>query len=157
MKLEEISPNQGTYVGLRLLDPGSRLLYEHCKAVDIPVKQSTFDRRLHTTLIYSRKHCPDLSVDPKAVYDAEFAGYSIFTGQNGENVLVVLLNSPQIVARHIKLMADHNAKYDHPVFHPHITLSYNYHSPTVAGIPAFNFPLHLGEEYTEDLDLSWKK
>ena len=157
MKLDQLKPtsSRGTYVGLRVLDPGSSMLYLHCEAAGIKVKKSMFDRRLHTTVIYSRKHCPTL-VANDAIHDCAFSGYDIFSGGDGKNVLVVKLNAPSVTARHIKLMADHGATYDHPVFIPHITLSYDYHSSTTVGIPTFDFPIYLGEEYVEELDLSCK-
>ena len=157
MKLEDLSSNKGTYVGLRLLNPANAQLYAHCQAINLPVKKSLFDNRLHSTLIYSRRECPNLVADPETVHTAEFSGYTIFKGQKGENVLVVLLNAPSIIARHVQLMAEHNAAYDHPVYKPHVTLCYNFPEPTIAGIPSFDFPLHFGNEYVEELDLSWGK
>lgn len=147
----------GTYVGLRVLQPTNNLLYQHCKDAGIPVRQAMFDDRLHTTVIYSRKHCPGVLVDPEHKYVAKFAGYEIFTGQKGEHVLVMLLDAPSVSERHNFIMQEHGATYDFPVYHPHITLSYNYSDNSVMGIPPFKHDIILGLEYTEDLDLNWGK
>lgn len=48
MKLQEICPKKGTYVGLRVLNPANEQLYLHCKSAGIEVKKSMFDKRLHT-------------------------------------------------------------------------------------------------------------
>ena len=144
---------RGTYVGLRVLNPANSQLYTHCKDTGIPVKQSMFENRLHTTVIYSRKHCPNIVVDPTYCHVARFAGYDIFTGQRGENVLVMKLNAPSIAERHKQLMAEHGATYDYTVYIPHITLSYDYTDNSTLGIPAFPHEIVLGYEYVEDLDL----
>lgn len=145
----------GTYVGLRVLNPTNDLLYKHCKEAGIPVKQSMFDDRLHTTVIYSRKHCPEVTVDTKRRHIAKFAGYDIFTGKKGEHVLVMRLNAPSVSEKHERIMAEHGATYDFPQFHPHITLSYNYSDNSVMGIPPFKHDIILGLAYVEDLDLNW--
>lgn len=155
MKLSDIVQPIGLYVGLRVLDPTNVALYAHCQAHGIPVKKSEFERRLHTTLIYSRV-AAKIKPDPEITkHHASFVAYDIFTGRNNENVLVLRLNAPSVVARHLALMSKHKLTYDFPEFLPHITLSYNYPSTDVAGIPPFNLPIILGEEYTEDLDFSW--
>lgn len=156
MKLTDITPRKGSYAGLRVLDPAANMLYEHVRAAGIPAKKSMFDRRLHTTLLYSRKHCPNLKAEPSEKHFCSFQNYDIFTGAKGEYVLVLVLNAPSVVARHLALMAEHGATYDFPIYHPHITLSYNYTDNSTAGIPPITFPITLGEEYVEDLDLDWK-
>jgi 2'-5' RNA ligase len=150
MKLTEINPLKGTYVGLRVLDPANMALYAHCQANNIPVKQSEFERRLHVTLIYSRKRCPKLFADPGHKFEATVKGYDIF-GQGNERILVALLNAPSVSARHLMLMAKHNATYDFPVYLPHITLCHNF-TGNVEDITPINFPIILGAEYMEDLD-----
>lgn len=157
MKLSEINPTplKGTYVGLRVLDPASSLLYKHCLDAGIEVKKSMYDKRLHTTLIYSRKYCPDIVPDKETKHICKFIGYDIF-GDKDEKILVVKLNAPTVTGRHIQLMADHSATYDYPVFQPHITLTYTFTGTDVAGLPPIDFDIILGEEYIEDLKLDWK-
>ena len=156
MQTKNTSP-KGTYVGLRVVDPSNVCIFAHCQAEGIPVKQSMFERRLHTTLIYSRKHAPEIVTEPETMHIAAFKGYDLFKGQQGENVLVMLLDCPTIVARHKQLMASHDLTYDFPVYHPHITLSYNYNGNTVMGLAPYTLPIVLGLEYMEDLDLNWGK
>jgi hypothetical protein len=156
MKLKDIVPLKGTYVGLRVLSPANSQLYSHFVEAKIPVKKPTFDKRLHTTVIYSRKHCPALKAEKGNPHIATFSGYDLFTGLGDERVLVARLNAPSIVGRHLILMAEHGATYDYPEYVPHITICYDFKGDDTAGIPPINFPILLGEEYVEDLDLTYK-
>lgn len=144
---------QGTYVGLRVLPESAAQIRDFCKQNKIKINSSKFEERLHTTVIYSRKTHP---IEPEStrVYNCEFSDYNIFTTQDGKKVLVVLLNAPMVVARHIKLMAEHGATYDHPVFLPHVSLCYDYDGDETT-LPPINFPILLGNEYVEPLDLDY--
>ena len=146
----------GTYVGLRVLQPACDLLYQHCKNANIPVKKSTFDRRLHTTVLYSRNHHPDLETAPSDKYIAKITGYAIFGEQEGMRILVAKLHAPAVVKRHNFLMAKYGATHDYPDFNPHISLCYDFNGD-IDKIPPFTHHIILGDEYTEDLDLAWKE
>lgn len=89
------------------------------------------------------------------MYECEFGGYDIFSGQSGENVLVMKLISQELQDRHNYLMETYGATYDFPVYHPHVTLSYNYTDNVAVGISPFTNKIILGMEYVEDLDLKW--
>jgi hypothetical protein len=149
--------NKGTYVGLRVLPPSNTWIYKWVRDYlpNVPNKKVVFDRRLHTTVIYSRKHAPELKVDPSVIHQASFVGYEIFGENENERILVAKLNAPTVVARHLQLMAEYGFTYDFPVFVPHISLCYDF-TGTTEDIPPINFPIQLGQEYTEDLDLDWK-
>lgn len=154
MKLTEIHNMQGTYVGLRVLPESAAPIKQFCEQNGIKISSSKFEERLHTTVIYSRKP-HNIQPESAQVYTCEFSDYNIFTTQDGKKVLVVLLNAPGIVARHLKLMAEHGATYDFPVFHPHVSLCYDYDGDETS-LPPMNFPILLGHEYVEPLDLDWK-
>lgn len=155
MHLSELLPPKGTYVGLRVQHPTGKLLYEFCHENGIAIKKSTFERRLHTTVIYSRKPCVGIIPRAEVKHIATFSSYDIFTGSTpSAKVLVMKLNAPSIVARHLEIMAKYGATYDFPVFNPHITLTYNYTGDDVF-LPPFDDHIILGDEYVEDLDLDW--
>ena len=155
MKVSNLFPMRGTYVGLSVLYPGNELLYQHCIDNGINVSKPMFDKKLHTTLIYSRKFCPHIEAVPTLKHIAQFLSYDVFTSQEGDNVLVMKLNAPSISARHLKLMQQHQATYDYPEYLPHITLSYKYDKKEVTGIAPFNYDIILGKEYVEDLNLDY--
>jgi len=147
---------KGTYVGLRVLGDSTDNIYQHCIDNNIPVKKQMFEQRLHTTLIYSRVHCPKLFAYPGIIYRCEFKGYELFSGDHGDTVLVALLNAPDVVKRHNTLMAEHPATYDYPVYNPHITLSYNFEGD-IASLPPIDFTIFLGKEYVEEIKLDWEQ
>lgn len=114
------------------------------------MSKSDLENRLHCTVIYSRLPCPDFKPNPATVYEASFVGYELFDSDDNK-ALVIVLNAPSVVARHIQIRAEHGATHDHPLFTPHVTLTYDYKGETTAGIPTINFPIFLTDEYTEDL------
>lgn len=155
MTLGTVAKN-GTYVGLRVSAASSDLLYETCVDSGVPVKYSMFKERLHTTVIYSRKHCPNILLPKEGTkYMAEPDGYEIFSGMRGENILVLKLNSPEVSELHRQLVIANGATHDYPYFNLHVTLSYNYTDTSVMGILPFKHLVELGEAYSEDLDLNW--
>lgn len=140
---------------MRVLPPSGPSLYKFCKEAGILVNKSTFERRLHTTVLYSRKPCPFVVADP-TVHVASFEDFALFShrkddGTTEECVLVVKLNAPSVVARHLKLMAEHGASYDFPTFQPHITLSMAFYGDPKKLKP-IDFPIYLGQEYIEEID-----
>jgi len=150
MKLQDLYHTEGTYVGLNVLPQSEKLLQAYVKDNDIKDCPS----ELHTTVIYSRKK-HDIEVDPSMVYEAKFKDFTVFENNDGTKTLVALLHCPLLVARHLQLMAKHSATYDHPVYHPHVSLCYNFTGDEV-NLPPITFPILLGKEYTEPLDLDYK-
>jgi len=153
MRLQElVEKKKGTYVGLRVLQPTVADIQEHCRKAGIPIGNGALERRLHTTVIYSRKHCDNLVIQPDVKHEASFICYEVFDNRSKtEKVLVVKLNAPSVYARHVELMAKHNAEYDYPVYIPHITLSNSYRG-TLNDLLPISFPIFLGEEYYRELD-----
>lgn len=147
---------KGTYVALRVLDPANTQIYNHCNKAGISVKKSLFERRLHTTLIYSRIYNPNLVADPDQRYVASFAGYDVFdTSVPDQKALVMRLNSPAIIKRHEFLMKEYGLSYNHEQFKPHITVTYNYCGGDISKLLPYEGHIILGEEYAEDMDLDW--
>ena len=156
MRMNEIKQITGTYVGLRVSKKSHNDIKDFCAVNQIPTKPNFFDKRLHTTVIYSRKHCDGLVGQPDVMHKAEFIGYDLFTSEGKNCVLVMKLNAPSVVARHLQIMAQYGATYDFPVYTPHITLSYNFLGNFV-DLPVYNEPIFLENEYVEDLKIDWEK
>jgi hypothetical protein len=150
MKLQDLYHTEGTYVGLNVLPETEKKLLAYAKDVGIEECPST----LHTTIIYSRKK-HDIIAEPDTVFEAEFKDFTIFPNEDGTKTLVALLHCPLLEARHLQLMAKHSATYDYPVYHPHVSLCYNFTGDEI-NLPPITFPILLGQEYTEPLDLDWK-
>lgn len=152
MKLNDLKCN-GTYAAVRVLDPANKQIDEYVTLYGIP-NNVLRERRRHATLLYSRTHCPLFVPDPKLVHVANPIRFEMFTtsAANGsKNCLVLLLSAPTLEARHRKLMSEHPATYDFPVYKPHITFSYDVGKMDVGSLPTFDEEILLGCEYSEDL------
>ena len=149
-----MTKDKGTYAALRVLQPSNRRLLVFCEANGIIVNKSTFEDRLHTTLIYSRDHCPNMvAAAPGVTHRVRFKEYQIFTNRaSGDSALVMILDAPTVLARHHWLMDEHSATYDFDEFTPHITLTYEFMG-NVRGLKPYPYDIMLGQEYVEDLDL----
>lgn len=76
--------------------------------------------------------------------------------QDGRQCLVLELDAPAVVERHLELMSLYpELTYDFDQYLPHITLSYDIGTFDASALELPNFVCVLGDEYVEDLDLEW--
>ena len=134
----------GTYASVKVLDHSAERIREFVKKHRLP--RSFEDRQpLHATLIWSRRECPDMVPDIDRNYFATVEGYTVFFSE-GKQRLVMLLKSPQLVERHKQLMREHNATYDYPEYHPHVTIAYDIGTFPWWSLPKFEHDIWLGDE-----------
>jgi len=160
MKLSQVvtektqSPKKGTYVGVRLSKESEDKVFDAIDKLDVPdpVKRS----EMHMTVIYSRKHLPDF--EPRGKLDEPIKikakKLDIFpSGDGGSNVLVVVMDAPDLVNRHEEVMDEHKATYDYPEYIPHMTLSYDCGDFDAKGhdMGAILGELDVVNEYEEEL------
>jgi hypothetical protein len=103
---------------------------------------------MHCTLIYSRKHHPDMEPQPNVEYEARCKGFAVF-----HKSLVMLLDAEHVEGRHSELMQKHGCTYDFASYNPHVSIAYGLapgFSPL--DLPAFTGRILLTGEYTEDLN-----
>lgn len=150
------SSSMGTYSGMRLSLQTKELISKFLEDNNIP--NAVPDEKLHTTILFSRIHCPEYvplgKISPAIV--AKPVALEVWDTRNGKRALVLRLESEQLIARHKELMSAHNASYDYAEYKPHITLSYDVGSTFKASdftTPDFN--LEFNVEYFEPLNLSW--
>jgi len=162
-ELFEQSQKKGTYAGVRFDTTTNRAFHDYLNKNKIPT--AIRPDRLHTTLLYSRKHLPNYKSAGKlqphlvgtpekfVVWPARGVG-----GTGTTNCLVLQYNCPELVKRHNDLMKQHEATYDYPKFVPHVTLSYDIGDLDVSKLPNIKDTVKkitLVEEYGEDLDMDW--
>lgn len=162
MKLYELAQHvQGTYAGVRFCEDTKQAIHDYMAEAGIP---NMLDKeKLHTTLLYSRKHCPNYEPLSEVSYLGEPSEFVIWDTQapNGggtSKCLVLKYDCPELVERHRALREEHGATHDYPEYTPHITLSYNIGNMRLEDFP--DVRKHLGainivSEYSEPLDLSW--
>lgn len=148
--------NKGTYAGIRLSEDDTNYIRELCLGLEIPNIISR--KKMHITLLYSRKECPNYV--PSGMIDevASPTGFKVFDTFDDKRALVLLLDSPYLVDRHNHLMDKHNGVYDwsETGYKPHITLSYDLGDFPLPKFENIREEFKLVEEYHEDLKLEWK-
>lgn len=168
MKLNELMMEEknekepdGTYAGYRFHKDDLKTIREWAKGQGIPNRIPT--KKIHCTLLYSRKHCPDYEpageINPPKEATIK-KGYEVWPTQDGKHALVVCLDAPFMNERHKELMDKHNASFDYDEYKPHITLSYDvgkdFDVDKLGNLCDEVPSLRTVEEYGEDLVLDWQ-
>lgn len=164
MRLDEVATNKGTYAGVKFSDDTSKLIKQYLDDNKIP--NAISPNKLHTTLLYSRKHLPDykaIGTYPKPLIGTP-GNFDVWKSNNEDgsstNCLVVEFDCPELSKRHDELMDEHKATYDFPDYKTHITLSYDIGDMDIKDLPSFidTVPtIKICKEYQEQLDLDWAK
>lgn len=160
MTLDEVNPKKGTYAAVRLSEASTDALQKWAKACNIPNILPA--KKMHVTLLYSRRHCPNYvpagKIDPPWI--GKVKAKDVFMtrptdGSEPSRCLVLKLDCLELFNRHLTLMNEHNATYDFPLYMPHVSISYNMGDVDVLTLPKYDGPIEIVEEYGEDLDLNW--
>lgn len=162
MKMSEIVPAPvGTYAGVRFCDETKKQLEEYCTQWNIP--NCTPADKYHTTLLYSRKPCPNYKplgdiAPPYVGSPKELVVWNTQPKEPGgptARCLVLKFDCEHLINRHQSLMQEHQATYDYPEYLPHVTLSYDIGDMDHSNLPVPEFPLNVVHEYHEPLNLDW--
>lgn len=163
MKLNEVifeSHGRGTYAGVRFSDRTNKAIAQYCE--DNEISNSVDPSKLHCTLLYSRKHCPNYK--PHGKYEKPMIGIpegielwkpgiNEGYGDGSNTILVLKFFCPELEDRHHELMSTHDATYDYPEFKTHTTMSYDVgNNLAINQLPDFMDPVEIIEEYGEDLE-----
>lgn len=165
MKLTEVTQEKkGTYAAVRFSEKTKNQIKKYISDNNIP--NAINPSKLHTTLLYSRKHIPGYT--PVGKYDKSMIGkpgkFDVWKSSNEDgsstNCLVVEYKCKDLEDRHNELMKKYNATYDFPTYKTHITLSYDIGDMDIKDLSDFSDTvpeIEIISEYGEDLDLSWAK
>jgi len=148
----------GTFVGVRF-DADTKLKVKQViKGLGLK-KPINVDDDLHTTVIYSRKQLPNFKSGGmlKESVTAKPTKFTLFSARDGNNALVMELDSEFLTSRHKNIMKEHEAEYDWPSYKPHLTLSYDAGDFDVGKHTPSDYidNLTINEEYDEPLQLDW--
>lgn len=161
MKLYELARlKKGTYAGVRFSDATTQALVDYMHDANIP---NMLDKdKLHTTLLYSRVHCPGYQPNASVKYIGKPTGFEIWDTDSSDGgktkCLVLKYSCPELEKRHKELRKQHGATHDYPSYNPHITLSYDIGNKRIGDFPditKFLDTITIVSEYSEDLDLDW--
>lgn len=159
MRLIEVASKKGTYASVSFDKETQEAVkkYQDENGISNPVPVD----KLHTTLLYSRKHLPEYEAtgDLDEPMVGTVKGFDVWDSQasgKGEKTkcLVLEYNCECLTKRHKSLMDEHEATYDYDEYKPHITMSYDFDGD-VDKLPKFTDNINITKETGEDLDLSW--
>lgn len=167
MRLKDIveaEDKKGTYAGVHFSEDTKDRIEKFIKENNIP--NGVPRDKLHTTIIYSRKHLPNY--EPQGELQEPWIGkplhLDVWKSQKTENTepancLVLEYECEECVDRHEYLMKEHGATYDFDEYKTHVTLSYDIGDMSLKDIddPETIGDLEIVEEYHEDLNLNWAK
>lgn len=152
--LSERKGTTGTYAALKFDEPSVKRISQYVKDNDIPNPLEA--SKLHVTLLYSRVECigfksPGNLIEP---FVATVKGFDVWNNADMDGkALVVKLDAPALVERHLMLMKLYGATYDFPEYQPHFTISYNVPDEfDPKTLPLFSGNLILNHEYSKDLN-----
>jgi len=162
-KKKEKVEEKGTYAGVRFDDDTTKRIKTY--AVDNKIPDRLESRKLHTTLLYSKKNLPDY-VAPGDIEEplvGKPTGFDVWESQPDDdgvksNCLILLYDCSELVERHKDLMSQHEAEYDYDEYKPHVTLSYNIGDLDVSKLNAEDIgDINITTEYQEELNIGWAK
>ena len=159
---EEKEEAKGTYAAVSFSEDTIDGIKKYIKENDIP-NHTKFDK-MHTTLLYSKKYCPDYK--PAGKLDKPMigkgTGFEKWPSQPDDDgkvamCLVMRYDCSELSKRHKELMKEHDATYDFDEYKPHITFSYDVAGLQCKDLPKFEGKIEIVEEYGEDLNMDWAK
>lgn len=169
MKILELLQEQeskGTYAAVRFDDKTTTAIAKYIEDNDIP--NGTPEAKMHCTVLYSRKHCPNY--EPAGEIDPPWTGTpdklevwesrGKLRDEKPSRCLVMKFKCDKLNERHKELMDEHDVTYDFPEYKTHITLSYDIGDMDETKLPDIKEAvgeMKIVEEYGEDLDLSWSQ
>ena len=152
----------GTYAGVHFSEATQTALKDYISDNEIP--KPVPGNKLHTTVLYSRKHLPDYKPqgDIEPPYVGTPDGFEVWKTQpdddgNTSNCLILKFKCPKLVDRHNALMKEHDATFDFDEYKTHVTLSYDIGDTDIKKLPPFEGKLELANEYAETLNVDWAK
>jgi len=124
MRLEDLHEN-GTFASLKLDEPSKDVISYLSELLEVhnPIHKDDY----HTTLIYSRKPCPDAvehhgkEIQLNGIIDNLIK----WPSKSGTTCLVASVNSDELIKLNRHFTTKYGATSDYPEYKPHITLSYD--------------------------------
>lgn len=152
--MNEAKEPDGTYVAAVLSKESKNKIKNLC--VNLGLSNRVSSDKMHTTIIYSRVHVPELEAD-QSIYPAKATaiGLDVFEMRNGKRALVLKIKSKKLTDRHNKIMDEYKTTYDFPEYIPHITLTYDAGDFDPSSYTGDLPEIEYASEYVEDLVLDW--
>lgn len=166
MTLNELAAPLGTYAAVKFSKKTIDCLLRFC--LENGIKNALSASKFHTTLLYSRKHLPDLDINgdlstPVIGTPSEVVVWETRSKNKDDKTdrcLVLKYKCKALSDRHTQLMDEHGGTYDFDEYQPHITLSYDIGDMDIDHLQdkiKALCDIEIVSEYCEDLELEWNK
>ena len=169
MKLDQVlfeedkEEGNGTYAGVRFDEDTVGRIKTFIEENEIP--NAIPDDKIHTTLLYSRKPCPNYKAtgDLNPALTGTPTEFDVWESQpdddgNKSNCLVLQFECDDLVDRHKSLMDEHGGTFDFDEYKPHTTFSYDIGDLDIENLdPSGLGDLKIVSEYQEELNTNWAK
>jgi hypothetical protein len=121
---EQLEHSTGTYFSIEPSIQSKMLI--HAVMTEYGIKNQIPLNKLHTTIIYSKKPCPDMRYyQPKLPVWGVANRFELFGTKVGTKCLVLLVSSPEIEELYNKLQ-QYEPTTDFPNYRAHMSLSYDF-------------------------------
>lgn len=153
--LEEDENKSGTYVCVYPDEPSVRHIQYFCN--EIGLENPTEAGKLHTTLLYSRKHVNHdvcrriIKVPTQGIGE----GLALFSQQDGKKCLVLKVYSLDLKKQHNQLIK-RGGTHDYPTFEAHVTLARDLNSDFAIPKREVLIPIYYDRLAVKALDEDWK-
>lgn len=148
MQLKDFKETNGVYLGIRPTGASIHLLHDWVLAQGIPNPVAA--HASHVTVLFSRTPV-NVVIDRTREYHAHGVRFEQVRHRfDKTNALVLVLESPSIVARHKGLIAA-GGTHDYPDFMPHVTLTTNIEDFDWSELEVPGFSLMFNNEYARPL------
>lgn len=145
---------KGTYIGLKVSTETRNNFKRWC--IKHKIQNMVQRKKIHSTLIYSRKYCPDIQLNSELYpLEVNIKKMDFFSSSKEKKCLVFLLDSKELIDRHNYIMKKYKTTYDWDEYNPHITVSYDCGDINLDELTLPDFKVEITSEYMEDLNLDW--
>jgi len=141
----------GVYVAMK---PTPDTLSKIESYIEANLKDLEINDEIHCTLIYSKKALKSEVRTLNYLSEATFQSFDLFGPD--KNILVIKLESRDLIRRNNSLTSRYNFISDFDEYQPHVTLAYNCEDIDIEKLPPLDFTLFFADEYVEPLDLNKK-
>ena len=135
-----------TFAGIELSRSAENKILTYQEDNNIPNPNT---KKLHITLLYSRKYLPEYQAFGEMSEMADPAGWDVFVHGNNR-ALILRLDCPYLEERFKYLKDKHQASFDYEEYKPHITFSYDVGDFDEKTLPAFKHKIKMIKEYRRD-------
>lgn len=148
----------GTFAGCKLSEDTSMKLQDFCIRHNVP--QFVPVNKHHITMLFSKgkvlpDYVPIYRYDNPIVIPVGRTSYDLFGKTDPKTVLVIKLDSPELVRRNKSLVDIHKPNENFPDYKPHCTIAYDVMNYDMKKLPPIDFPIIVIGEYVDDIKDNW--